>query len=425
MKVLLFSNSAWGKYGYSIITTPVAQALRAAGHEVYYFGMQSIHPQFRGSDGITYLGLRHDLRGADILPDLIRAYGIDCLITFHDIWMQGNEFFKSIKRDFPQLRWVHHTTIFSSPLHYQLKDKLAYPDVLVAPSKFNLLELKKTGFSNKTIMIPHATDTSVFKPLPEDQVESFKSRMGLQDKEFVACCTMKNKGMNKGLPTLFLSWKKFLDKNPKLRGRAVLVILSDPMSHEGFPLLEARKDWALEDDIMMVWTAEDKESGEVMMVPEGTPGSFVHNTNYGFPSSEMALLYNASDVMITASRGESFSLPVIESMACGTPVIFNKFSTGPELVGESGAGWLAEILTTDTLNIVSEVAIVDDDSLADCIQKAYDAGPDERLRLGGLGVDFVKKNYAWELILPQWVDLIRKVDESGRRLDFSKGQLGV
>jgi len=54
----------------------------------------------------------------------------------------------------------------------------------------------------------------------------------------------------------------------------------------------------------------------------------------------LSLLYNASDVFITASYWEGFCLPIIEAMACGKPVIArDSFATG-EHVKKSGGGEL-------------------------------------------------------------------------------------
>lgn len=56
----------------------------------------------------------------------------------------------------------------------------------------------------------------------------------------------------------------------------------------------------------------------------------------------MAAMYNASDVLSAASRGEGFGVPIIEALACGTPVIGSRCSSMPELI-PAGAGWLADV----------------------------------------------------------------------------------
>lgn len=51
-------------------------------------------------------------------------------------------------------------------------------------------------------------------------------------------------------------------------------------------------------------------------------------------ASELAALYSTADVFLQLSQEETFGKVVVEAMACGTPVITNRFTANPELVGE-------------------------------------------------------------------------------------------
>ena len=50
----------------------------------------------------------------------------------------------------------------------------------------------------------------------------------------------------------------------------------------------------------------------------------------------MASWHGVLDVLSNCSYGEGFGLPVLQSQACGVPVIVNRFSAMDELCG---AGW--------------------------------------------------------------------------------------
>lgn len=50
---------------------------------------------------------------------------------------------------------------------------------------------------------------------------------------------------------------------------------------------------------------------------------------------ELVDLYNLADVFVFLSLYEGFGIPVLESMACGTPVICSNTSSLPEVVGDS------------------------------------------------------------------------------------------
>ncbi len=61
----------------------------------------------------------------------------------------------------------------------------------------------------------------------------------------------------------------------------------------------------------------------------------VHFTGY-VEQDDLPVIYNLADVFIYPSVYEGFGLPVLEAMACGTPVISSNVSSMPEIVGNAG-----------------------------------------------------------------------------------------
>lgn len=51
---------------------------------------------------------------------------------------------------------------------------------------------------------------------------------------------------------------------------------------------------------------------------------------------DLPQLYRQADCLIVSSRGEGFGLPILEAMACGTPVVSFDNSSLPEVVGDAG-----------------------------------------------------------------------------------------
>lgn len=53
------------------------------------------------------------------------------------------------------------------------------------------------------------------------------------------------------------------------------------------------------------------------------------------PEEDLVALYNAADVFVYPSLYEGFGLPVLEAMACGTPVVASAVASIPEVAGDA------------------------------------------------------------------------------------------
>ncbi|OQY46060.1 MAG: hypothetical protein B6242_08865 [Anaerolineaceae bacterium 4572_78] len=62
--------------------------------------------------------------------------------------------------------------------------------------------------------------------------------------------------------------------------------------------------------------------------------SHLHFTGY-IPDEDLPAIYNGADVFVFPSLYEGFGLPVLEAMACGTPVITSNISSLPEVAGKA------------------------------------------------------------------------------------------
>ena len=90
----------------------------------------------------------------------------------------------------------------------------------------------------------------------------------------------------------------------------------------------------------------------------------------GFVEDEhLPILYGAAQALVTASLYEGFGLPLLEAMACGTPVITSNLSSLPEVVGDAGI----QVDPADVAAIEEAIArVVSDSELrADLILRGY------------------------------------------------------
>jgi glycosyltransferase involved in cell wall biosynthesis len=87
------------------------------------------------------------------------------------------------------------------------------------------------------------------------------------------------------------------------------------------------------------------------------------------PDSDLPTLYGKADVLLMPSLYEGFGLPVLEAMACGTPVVASTAGSLPEIAGEAA-------VLVDPLDI---------EGLADAVTRvANDGGLRAELRRRGL-----------------------------------------
>ncbi len=152
----------------------------------------------------------------------------------------------------------------------------------------------------KIDIAPPGYDQAVFHPLPAEEVAVFRQKNGLPERFWLFLGTLEPR---KNLVTL-------LDAYAAL-----------PES-ERLPLfLAGDKGWLYDDIFARV--QEHQLQGQVFF-----PG-FI-------PAEDLPLWYNSAEVFILPSVYEGFGIPVLEAMACGTPVIISQASSLPEVAGKSG-----------------------------------------------------------------------------------------
>jgi glycosyltransferase involved in cell wall biosynthesis len=101
----------------------------------------------------------------------------------------------------------------------------------------------------------------------------------------------------------------------------------------------------------------------------------------GVSDAELAELLASAEVMCVPSLYEGFSLPTVEALACGTPVVASRAGALPEVVGTDG----------DCAVLVEPG---DAEALGDALGALLDS-PDERARLGAAGRARAEERFSW------------------------------
>lgn len=89
---------------------------------------------------------------------------------------------------------------------------------------------------------------------------------------------------------------------------------------------------------------------------------------------ELAILYSCADALIYTTLYEGFGLPIIEAMACGTPVLTSNVSSMPEIAG--GAAVLTDPNDVDKIRRSLEDLLLDKQKQKDLILKGFKRAKD-------------------------------------------------
>jgi glycosyltransferase involved in cell wall biosynthesis len=118
-------------------------------------------------------------------------------------------------------------------------------------------------------------------------------------------------------------------------------------------------------------------------------------TNIGYvPESDIGALYTGARALVYPSLYEGFGLPVLEAMACGTPVITTNVSSLPEVAGDAG------ILLNDPKNTRS---------LADAMRRLAE-DDDLHASMSALGIEQAE-TYSLEAVTEAILKLYRSLLE--------------
>lgn len=179
----------------------------------------------------------------------------------------------------------------------------AYTDggnLVVTPSRWSRDRLLDGGFAEHGVrVVRHGVDRETFSPLSAAERAVNRRNLGIAEDATVF--------LNVGLP----SWNKGID----------LLVTAFATVHASVPssrliIKDAQKLYGLT-AVQVIRDLAARQPGLV------TPAamSAISFVGANLSQTELRLLYGVADWYVSPYRAEGFNLPVLESLACGTPVI--------------------------------------------------------------------------------------------------------
>lgn len=206
-----------------------------------------------------------------------------------------------------------------------------FADAIIADSECTRQDIiRRLHISAQRITVIHAGVDPGFRPQPADRIAACREHHGLTQDIILYLGTLEPR---KGIDTL-------IDAFGRLAG--------------DFPhqlVIAGQRGWYWEP---LVRRAEALDLGDR-----------VRFLDY-IPDADRAPLYAAASVFAFPSRYEGFGLPILEAMACGTPVVCSNTSSLPEIAGPA-----ARYVPPDHSAALAEAisAVLADPALADDLRE--------------------------------------------------------
>jgi MMP alpha-(1->4)-mannosyltransferase len=189
---------------------------------------------------------------------------------------------------------------------------------------------------------------------------------------------------------------------PRVPGRIVAMASADIPMKGIATLLEAFAKLRTERDVELLLISRPKPGGQTeRLIDRLAITDSVRFVN-GISDEELAAVVGSAEIACVPSLYEGFSLPTVEAMACGTPLVVSRAGAIPEVVGPPGL--CADVVTPgDVGELETALELLLDD-------------PGRRARMGAAGRERAQVEFSWHAVAEATADAYRRAIDA-RRLD--------
>jgi len=227
--------------------------------------------------------------------------------------------------------------------------KILFADRVIVQSKNTFNKIKKIGFENAKLIYP-GINLDKYRPTKKDP--GLLRKLKIKKQEFILLYTGEYVRL-KAIDDIIEACQSLWEKNKKIK-----LILACR--------IKSKKD------------EKKKKRITKKLRTEGLQGNVIFIDTF----DEMEKLYNISDLNVFPARemAGKFDLPLtlIESMACGKPIVVSKLKNLKELVGKNSRGLLVE--TGNPKDLAEKISILKSD------KKMYN-------EMTRRSVEFIKNNF--------------------------------
>ena len=183
----------------------------------------------------------------------------------------------------------------------------------------------------------------------------------------------------------------------RVPGRIVAMASADMPMKGVATLLEAFAKLRTERDVELVLVSRPKPGGQTERIIDRLSITDSVRFANGLSDAELAAVVGSAEIACVPSLYEGFSLPTLEAMACGTPLVVSRAGAIPEVVGPDGL--CADLVTPgDVGELEAALAALLDD-------------PARRSRMGLAGRQRAALRFSWRTVAEATVAAYRRAVE--------------
>lgn len=347
MRILLHSAAPWAPSGYGLQCRYLAEALKRSGHDVAVSAFGGVFESESRWHGLTVLGCGNGTFGNGAIDLNYRRWQAELMITLGDVWTF----------DVLQFRGLHVMPIVPidcEPIGVMDRQwleqagKIAASLRPVAMSDFGRRMLKEAGWDCP--VLPHAT---AFRPSAELGLE-WRAIMGIRPGTFLISKVGVNDDEDRKAFNVTLQAYAQFARN---KGDVALYLHTQAQ-------VRGKRAPNLVFMAMQLGINQPGQPAKLAFCDQDARRLDAFGQDY------MRQLYNATDVLDAATKGEGFCCPVIDALACGTPVIGTDNSAIPEKLTPA-TGWIVRGQREWPSHHQSWWSSPSVDGLADAYEQAY------------------------------------------------------
>lgn len=320
MARILWSGIApYHKTGYGVQCALFAPRLAQLGHQVVIHRMgagvedDTRHPDYTDTwEGLPIIGGGLGEFGLPAPLDIKAAFGghpPDLVLILKDAWVLK-----------PRQYQRYHTAVWCNidcspmgePDRQFFEASAARP---IAVSRFGKSVMRAAGL--KPLFVPHGVNLGYWTPGGQGEAREL---LGLPTGPFIAGINAANLGK---VPrkAFYEQLFAFAEYRRRFEPDALLLMHTQPDNPEGVKM---------------------RRLVEFVGLGEGLDGGVIFGAHMNMRPAQMRTWYRAIDVLLNATMGEGFGVPIVEALACGRPVIATRCTAMTEKLELAGSGWLVD-----------------------------------------------------------------------------------